>query len=302
VIAAPEPRAAVRWSRRLPACVWLLTLALLAACASPPPAPIVDRNATPPVGNTYRVQAGDTLYSIAWRYGFDYRRLAAANNLRPPYQILVGQSLALREAEPLPEPPPSRDVRRTTSPTVKPAESTSASRGSRTQTPATRPSPDAASETREPAPQAGSRSSTSPTSPAPAMTPPPVSRPRNTPVGTWRWPAQGEVVRRFSGTVHKGIDIGGAAGDPVQAVAAGTVVYAGAGIPGYGQLIILRHNERYLSAYGHNERLLVGEGDAVAAGQRIATRGSSGTDSVKLHFEIRDRGKPVDPLGLLPSR
>jgi lipoprotein NlpD len=121
-------------------------------------------------------------------------------------------------------------------------------------------------------------------------------------VGTWRWPAQGEVVRRFSGTVHKGIDIGGAAGDPVQAVAAGTVVYAGAGIPGYGELIIVRHNERYLSAYGHNERLLVGEGDTVAAGQRIATRGSSGTDSVKLHFEIRDRGKPVDPLGLLPPR
>lgn len=109
-------------------------------------------------------------------------------------------------------------------------------------------------------------------------------------------------MRKFSATVHKGIDIAGDEGDPVIAVAAGQVVYAGTGIPGYGELLILRHNTRYLSAYGHNDRLLVGEGDRVNAGDQIATRGSSGTNSVKLHFEIRENGKPVDPMSLLPPR
>jgi len=118
----------------------------------------------------------------------------------------------------------------------------------------------------------------------------------------WLWPARGKVVRGFSGTVHKGIDIGGEAGDPVEATAAGTVVYAGSGLVGYGNLLIVKHSEEYLSAYGHNRRLLVREGDAVEAGQRIAEKGSSATDSVKLHFEIRREGKPVDPERLLPPR
>lgn len=119
---------------------------------------------------------------------------------------------------------------------------------------------------------------------------------------SWRWPASGPVVRRYSATVHKGIDIGGRRGDPVRAVAPGQVVYAGTGIVGLGELIIVKHNEIYLSAYGHNDRLLVAEGDAVATGQKIAEKGSSGTDSVRLHFEIRKQGKPVDPLRLLPKR
>jgi lipoprotein NlpD len=119
-------------------------------------------------------------------------------------------------------------------------------------------------------------------------------------VDIWTWPTRGQVVRTFSGTVHKGIDIDGEAGDRVNATAAGRVVYAGSGIVGYGRLVIVKHNEDYLSAYGHNQRLLVGEGDTVAAGQQIAEKGSSGTNSVKLHFEIRRQGKPVDPLKLLP--
>ena len=98
------------------------------------------------------------------------------------------------------------------------------------------------------------------------------------------------------------MDIGGKRGDPIVAVAAGQVVYAGTGIVGLGELIIIKHNELYLSAYGHNDRLLVREGDAVKAGQKIATKGSSGTDSVRLHFEIRKAGKPIAPLSLLPRR
>jgi lipoprotein NlpD len=109
-------------------------------------------------------------------------------------------------------------------------------------------------------------------------------------------------VRKYSPTVHKGIDIGGRRGDSVVAVAAGQVVYAGTGIVGLGELLIVKHNHIYLSAYGHNSRLLVAEGDSVAAGQRIAEKGSSGTDSVRLHFEIRKEGKPIDPLRLLPRR
>jgi lipoprotein NlpD len=102
--------------------------------------------------------------------------------------------------------------------------------------------------------------------------------------------------------VHKGIDIAGNTGDPVVAVAAGKVVYAGTGIVGFGELLIVKHNDEYLSAYGHNDRLLVTEGQVVAAGQTIAEKGSSGTDTVKLHFEIRKEGKPIDPQRVLPRR
>jgi lipoprotein NlpD len=121
-------------------------------------------------------------------------------------------------------------------------------------------------------------------------------------VSRWRWPSRGKVVRTFAANVHKGIDIAGKRGDPVTSAAAGKVVYAGAGVTGYGSLIIVKHNDTYLSAYGHNERLLVSEGSVVNAGQQIATMGSSGTNSVKLHFELRRQGKPVDPLTLLPKR
>lgn len=109
-------------------------------------------------------------------------------------------------------------------------------------------------------------------------------------------------MRGFSSSVHKGIDIDGRRGDPIHAVAPGTVVYAGTGIVGMGELIIVKHNDVYLSAYAHNDRLLVGEGERVSAGQKIATKGNTGTDEVKLHFEIRREGKPVDPQKLLPRR
>ena len=109
-------------------------------------------------------------------------------------------------------------------------------------------------------------------------------------------------MRGYSSSVHKGIDIGGSRGDPIYAVAHGTVVYAGTGIVGMGELVIVKHNEIYLSAYAHNDSLLVGEGERVRAGQKIATKGDSGTDEVKLHFEIRKEGKPIDPKRVLPRR
>ena len=106
----------------------------------------------------------------------------------------------------------------------------------------------------------------------------------------WRWPSTGPVIRKYSATVHKGIDISGRLGDPVVSVAPGKVVYAGTGIVGFGELLIVKHNDTYLSAYGHNSQLLVREGQQVDAGQQIARKGNTGTDTVKRHFEIRREG------------
>ena len=117
----------------------------------------------------------------------------------------------------------------------------------------------------------------------------------------WTWPAKGKVVTGFSDTANlKGIDIAGKAGDPVYASAAGKVVYAGSGLRGYGKLIIIKHNKTYLSAYAHNREILVKEGQQVAQGQKIAEMGNTDTDQVKLHFEIRRLGKPMDPARYLP--
>ncbi len=242
----------------------LASLLLLASCASSGgAAPIVDRqNPSERAPKHYVVSRGDTLFSIAWRYGFDVQRLAAANDIGPPYTIYPGQSLALREANIATKPRPP----------VQP-----------------------------------------PAAPAKQAQPPPVSKappPRPQPPsdkvadGAWRWPVNGPVVRAFvaSGQAHKGIDIGGKIGEPVHAAKSGVVVYSGSGLVGYGNLLILKHTPRHLSAYGHNRQLLVKEGDKVNAGDVIAQLGDSGTDSAKLHFEVRVDGKPVDPLRLLPKR
>ena len=122
-------------------------------------------------------------------------------------------------------------------------------------------------------------------------------------VAGWNWPARGTLLARFqsNGSLNNGIDIAGQLGEPVKAAADGAVVYAGRGLIGYGEMIIIKHDETYLSAYAHNSRLLVSEGDQVKVGQTIAEMGSSGTDRVKLHFEIRRKGQPVDPLAYLPK-
>jgi lipoprotein NlpD len=230
------------------------------------------------------VQRGDTLYSIAFRYGLEYRGLGAANGIAAPYTIFPGQKIHLKEATPPQRAAikPAPAAKTSTVARSAPAATGSAnSQPAKTSTPVTRPSSSATNTT------------------------PPTSR--NAPwegvaVKAWRWPASGKVTRGYSSTVHKGIDIGGQRGDDINAVAAGKVVYAGTGIVGFGQLLIVKHNELYLSAYGHNNRLLVVEGDQVRAGQKIAEKGSSGTDKVKLHFEIRKEGKPINPQRLLPRR
>ncbi|HBP47833.1 peptidoglycan DD-metalloendopeptidase family protein [Pseudomonas sp. FSL R10-0056] len=249
------------------------TLALLAACSSTPKngVNVVDRNgvAQRPAVTTgqYAVRRGDTLFSIAFRYGWDWKALAARNNIAAPFTIVPGQVIRF-------------DGRSGTQPAGGSTTTVvSSSSGSKT--------------------TVIKRSATAASAPA-AVAPMPAGP---APKG-WGWPSNGILIGKFSsnGSLNKGIDIAGDLGQPVLAASDGSVVYAGSGLRGYGELIIIKHSDTYVSAYGHNRRLLVREGQQVKVGQTIAEMGSTGTDRVKLHFEIRRQGKPVDPLQFLPRR
>lgn len=217
------------------------------------------------------VQQGDTLFSIAWRHGLDYREVARINGISEPWVIRVGQQIRLRGKQSVPQQQVAK--------------------------PATTP-PRPASTARTPtAPAASAPQAVSPAAGSPVVVAP-------TGDGNWQWPSDGRVLTSFSatGSGPKGISIGGNAGDPVRAAREGQVVYTGSSLVGYGELVIVKHDDVFLSAYAHNSRLLVREGDKVKAGQAIAGMGSTGADRVKLHFEIRRNGQPVDPVGVLPAR
>lgn len=227
----------------------------------------------------YTVKAGDTVYRIALDNGQNWRDIAAWNNLANPAAIEVGQ--VLRVAPPAAAAAPA-------APVVAAAPVSNSGVVGRPLSETSSPAPAPA-----PAPAAA---------PAPAPAPAPAAA---APAGdelSFVWPANGPVVAQFDEATNKGVGIGGKVGDPVLAAADGRVVYAGAGLRGYGNLIILKHNNTYLTAYAHNQALLVREDQAVRQGQRIAEMGSSDTDRVKLHFEVRRLGKPVDPLSHLPKR
>ncbi len=219
--------------------------------------------------SVHRVRRGDTLYSIAWRYGKDYRALAAANNIVTPYTIYPGENIRLSG-----DGPPARRAVTQASATV-----------SRTLIAAKPATP-------TPVVKKPTEADTKP--PPKPITPPPKTG--------WRWPAEGELVGKFSSSgEQRGIRIAAQEGTPIHAADAGIVVYRGDGLPGYGNLLIIKHDEQWLSAYAHNSRMLVREGDRVNSGQPIAAMGSTGTSRSQLHFEIRKKGQPVDPLALLPA-
>lgn len=258
---------------------------LLAGCASPSGGvQVVDRNhrgaATqqrqPVTSGQYLVRRGDTLYSIAFRFGWDWKALAARNGIASPYLIRVGQVIRFDGRQ------PTRRAVVAAAPAV------------------TRPAPNG----RPVAPLKSPTVRTQAQSPVPIKTTQattPVQSVARSASG-WAWPASGVVIGRFSsnGSLNKGIDIAGDLGQPVLAASDGSVVYAGSGLRGYGELVIIKHSDTYVSAYGHNRRLLVQEGQQVKVGQTIAEMGSTGADRVKLHFEIRRQGKPVDPMQYLP--
>ena len=243
----------------------LLLVFAWAGCATPgrpvivERGPSVDRGSAPaprtasiPRSGIYVVKRGDTLYSIAWRFGLDLNRLARNNRIGPPYTIYPGQKLRLK----------ARAVA-----------------GTRSRTTSNQPAKTSRRAPRKPAP-----ATSAPQTPSSAI--------------VWQWPASSPVVREFGGA-SKGLDFEMNAGSPVKAAAMGEVVYAGSGLGGYERLVIVKHNDSYLSAYSLNQPFSVREGQRVNSGQRIASIGQGSSKLRMLHFEIRRDGNPVSPRSLL---
>lgn len=320
--------------------VWLgIVVSLLAGCSTTPrtAAPVVERTtssakpAADPAKNVataaarpegkgyYTVKKGDTLYRVALESGQSYRDIVAWNNLTNANDIKVDQVLRV-------SPPDGVQTGAVVAPAagasgieVRPlGASSSAGAGANKTGPrgdkraysdstlAELEKPDAAPSSVSTAPAAAPAASAAQT-PAKAEAAHPAEKPAAAAAAgdddavSWMWPAEGKVVGTFDGG-KKGVDIAGKSGQPVMAAGAGKVMYAGAGIRGYGNLVIVKHSNNLLSAYAHNKTILVKEGQAVTKGQKIAEMGNSDSDSIKLHFEIRQQGKPVDPSKYLPPR
>lgn len=290
-------------------------LLLLAACAQNPPAPVDDMTRVIPSAGAsrvaqssvqqsrpgrYTVEMGDTLYSIAFNKQLDWKQVAQWNGIGAPYTIVPGQDLRLTR------PSASQTSKAVT--TYAAGSQPVASAPVITESVAPMLPPQSGKAASVPAsPPAVPAESPSPTTASPASTPDQTmaSTPARTVAGlSWHWPADGSLLSTYvaSDPTRQGIDIGGRRGAPVRAAANGVVVYSGNGLVGYGELVIVKHSDTYLSAYGHNDTRMVKEGEQVNAGQQIATMGSSGTSRTELHFEIRKHGQPIDPMGFLPMR
>jgi lipoprotein NlpD len=291
-------------------CTLLMAVLLLAACASKGHrAPVVERSVDGKRAADAKhkkgreqdwrpesiiVKKGDTLYSIAFNYGFDYHELAELNGIKDPSVISIGQEIRLFPGRPMTaarnaEPAASKPVEPVIKDQPKLAKyaysDTAMAQIAKVQE-QVKPvaAPIAKAEGNAGANDSGDSSDDSEDGPI-----------------AWGMPAQGKLIAQFSEAANrKGIDIAGKLGQPVLASAAGKVVYSGSGLRGYGKLIIIKHNKTYLSAYAHNNKVLVKEGQSVARGQKIAEMGNTDADRVELHFEIRQLGKPVDPAKYLP--
>lgn len=323
----------------------LVTL-FLSSCETNPPAPVIDRlpqssKPKPPVvapantkNNTaiktvngkdwrpdvYIVKKGDTLFSIGLEYGFEYKEIAAANNIAEPYPIQIGQKLNLGNLK---------------------AKSEAAENGTPTQnqaedgvvvTPISAESAVIATKAPEAKPTENKpiQSSVTPILNEPKAlretysleafnrttvvkiaenkttetgksveSKPTENKPTDDEAITWGWPTQGKVVANFNEATNKGLDISGSTGQAIQAASSGKVIYSGSDLRGYGKLVIIKHNKTYLSVYAHNSKIIVKEGQIIALGQKIAEMGNTDSNSVKLHFEIRRLGKSVDPAKYL---
>ncbi|MCM2131811.1 peptidoglycan DD-metalloendopeptidase family protein [Larsenimonas rhizosphaerae] len=292
----------------------LAAVLLLAGCGTNATTPQVQdlsfnrQQADKPV--SYQIHRGDTLYSIAWQHDVDFRQLAALNNIEAPYNLRPGQTLRLSAAGDASTPTVASSQGATTSPLGSSSDDTDDSWL------VTSDAEDAdgavdASGTLPPAGQPSSSTVDSKgndvgTAVAGETTAEKPAKQQYSPVANvaWQWPVKGKVVGDFtqSRNITAGIDIAGQKGQSVKAAGPGIVVYAGNGVRGYGNLIIIKHNDHFLSAYAHNQSLNVKENDVVSAGQTIATMGNSDADQVALHFEIRKDGQPQDPLNYLPDQ
>ncbi|MBS6669737.1 MAG: murein hydrolase activator NlpD [Haemophilus parainfluenzae] len=267
-------------------------------------------------GNTYKVNKGDTMFLIAYLTGMDVKDLASMNNMKEPYSLSVGQTLKISNC--------STKTVTTTVPvkTTAPAAPAAPAEPEVTYTPGANGTQIGSDGTVIGPIKSGVATGgastpafTNNTPSTPVTTTTQVETTNNTPVNAnvvapvasnvaWQWPTQGNVIQGFSNSDggNKGIDISGSRGQAVKAAASGRVVYAGNALRGYGNLIIIKHNDDFLSAYAHNDKILVSDQQEVKAGQEIAKMGSTGTNAVKLHFEIRYKGKSVDPVRYLPRR
>ena len=250
-------------------------------------------------GNTYKVNKGDTMFLIAYLTGMDVKDLASMNNMKEPYSLSVGQTLKISNC--------STKTVTTTVPvkTTAPTAPTAPAEPEVTYTPGANGT-QIGSDGTVIGPIKSGVGNGEPSKPV-FTNNTPVNANVVAPVASniaWQWPTQGNVIQGFSNTDggNKGVDISGSRGQAVKAAANGRVVYAGNALRGYGNLIIIKHNDDFLSAYAHNDKILVSDQQEVKAGQEIAKMGSTGTNAVKLHFEIRYKGKSVDPVRYLPTR
>ncbi|MDE2255677.1 MAG: peptidoglycan DD-metalloendopeptidase family protein [Betaproteobacteria bacterium] len=305
----------------------------LAACStvSLSPAPVVTKNFTPvgaePAQSSsapsaaagpnaafagqpgyYTVRQGDTLRRIALQFGQDWHDLVRWNGLSDPNVIEVGQVLRVT--------PPKSSAIATASTPLASSTSQPVTGGPIVQAYPLAPVASAAPATPVSQPASGAPKVNAPVAPSSSSSVAPTAARTATPAAsasapkasvdkgglTWSWPALGKVIQGYNGSSSKGIDIAGNLGEPIFAAASGRVVYAGNELRGFGNLVIIKHNSDYISVYAHNEQLLVKDGQAVKRGERIALMGSSDAPRVELHLEVRLRGKPIDPLQVLPAR
>lgn len=284
-----------------------LVAMLLAGCAAQSPAPVRDGSTPPrpaaaapaPAPGMHVVRPGDTLMGIARQYGVTMRDLTTWNAIPNPNQLVVGQQVRIASpagavaqpiaiAQPIDIQPVApagmeRPIDRVPTEPVGTAIKVEPKGGRQ-------PYSDEVWASIQPRP---SMPSAAPSTPSAAA---------STQETVWLWPVNGTLIETYDEATNKGVDIAGKPGDPVVASAAGTVMYSGSGLRGYGKLIIIKHDANYLTAYAHNQELLVKEGESVAKGQKIAELGSTDADRPKLHFEIRKQGRPVDPMKYLPAR
>ncbi len=291
-----------------------VAVAALGGCASRQLAPVIERapEAQAPAGppapvadprpETYTVKRGETLYGIALDHGLDYRELAAWNGISNLNLIRAGDVLRLRA----PAAAAGSEGAAQARPVIGAGALESRPLGAGSEAGSAARKTDEATiariEPRRTELKPELRPEPKPKPDAPLPGPRPEAQGDGDEKVDWSWPVSGRIVARFADPANKGVDISAKLGDPVFASAPGRVVYSGSGLRGYGKLIIIKHNPTYLSAYAHNNQILVKEGQSVAKGQKIGEVGSTDADAPKLHFEIRRLGKPVDPLKFLPER
>lgn len=313
-------------------------LFLIGCSTTQPPVPVVDREKIDSAGpvksaepsnfdQLYTVQKGDTLYGIALKHGVDFKKLVEWNEIVDPKAIQPGQKIRLsmpeKSAQPtlfaLPQQPVTTTIESAPQPTGTTINLQESNGQDAVDSKKVKTSPKAlklpyseqnATQSQYPAnnlppqvapvaavPENNSKIEVA----SPQADPPQSGQAASSPAAEWMWPATGKLLASFSKN-SKGVKISGQAGQPIFASAAGEVVYSGHGLRGYGNLIIIKHDNTFLSAYAHNSKLLVKEGEAVVKGQKIAEMGNTDTDTIQLHFEIRKNGKPVDPLEYLPNQ